>query len=104
MDSVAEARVAAALEAVDAAYEELCSTSTDAVGPEFRMEMAVRLEAAGRRHLGLTYRLVGEICDPADGSPKRGAKARLARELRVNRGEVDRRAQLAARVRGRRVG
>ena len=67
-------------------------------------QMAVRLEAAGRRHLGLTYRLVGEICDPPDGSPKRGVKARLARELRVNRGEVDRRAKLAARVRGRRVG
>ena len=94
----------AALEAVDAAYSELAETCTDGVGAEFRMQVAVRLEAAGRRHLGLTYRLVGEICDPADGSPKRGAKARLARELRVNRGEVDRRAKLAARVRGRRVG
>jgi Domain of unknown function (DUF222) len=104
MDSVAEARVVAALEAVDAAYEELCSTSTDAVGPEFRMEMAVRLEASGRRHLALSYRLVGEICAPPDGVAKRGVKARLARELRVNRGEVDRRAKLAARVRERRLG
>ena len=92
----------AALEAVDAAYSELAETCTDGVGAEFRM--AVRLEAAGRRHLGLMYRLVGEICDPPDGSPKRGVKARLARELRVNRGEVDRRAKLAARLRGRRVG
>jgi hypothetical protein len=104
MDSVAGARVVAALEAVDAAYSVLVDTCTDGVGAEFRMEVAVRLEAAGRRHLGLTYRLVGEICDPPDGLVKRGVKARLARELRVNRGEVDRRAKLAARVRGRRVG
>src|ERR1700712_2866202 len=104
MDSVAQARVAAALEAVDTAYSVLADTCTDGVGAEFRMEMAVRLEALGRRHLGLSYRLVGEICGPPDGPPERGVKARLARELRVNRSEVDRRAKLAARVRGRRVG
>ena len=94
----------AALDAVDAAYERLCSTSTDGVGAAFRMQVAERLETLGRRHLGLSYRMVGEICDPPDGPPERGVKARLARELRVNRSEVDRRAKVAARVRGRRVG
>ncbi|MCV7229750.1 HNH endonuclease signature motif containing protein [Mycolicibacterium komossense] len=104
MDPVAEARVMAALEAVDAAYSVLADTCTDGVGPAFRMAVAVRLEAAARHHMGLSYRVAGEICDPPDGPAKRGVKARLARELRVNRSEVDRRAKLAARVRGRRVG
>jgi Domain of unknown function (DUF222) len=100
----AREQVSADLEVIEAVLGRLAGTSTDLVGPGFRSEAALRVETIARTVAALSYRLVGEIVDPPDGAPVRGTKARLARRLRVNRGEVDRRARVAARIRPRRVG
>ncbi|MET0698379.1 MAG: HNH nuclease, partial [Mycobacterium sp.] len=70
MDPVtAQQRVTAALDAVDAAYAVVRATSTALVGADFRVEVAVRLEAQERANRGLAVRMVGEIVDPPDGPP-----------------------------------
>jgi hypothetical protein len=64
---VARARVAADIEAIDAALGRLRETSTDLVGNAFRVEVAERLEIQQRVNRGLSYRLFGEVADPPDG-------------------------------------
>jgi hypothetical protein len=99
----ARKRVTAALDAVDAAHEVLRAMSTELVGNAFRVEIAGRLEGQDRLNRGLAYRLVGEIVDPPDGHDV-GLPVRdqLCTRLRVTRGEINRRAKIAARIRPRR--
>ena len=103
--SAAEARerIAAALEAIDAAHAVLRDTSSDVVGNNFRVDVAERLETQLRANRGLMYRFFGEIADPPDGGESIPAvRARLQARLRVTPGEVVRRFKLAARIRPRR--
>ncbi len=93
----------AALNAVDDAYAVLRSTPTDLVGHAFRVEVAARLETQERLNRGLSYRMVGELFDPPDEAARPGIKERLATLLRVSRGEVGRRATVAARIGPRRT-
>jgi hypothetical protein len=101
MDAVLE-QVEGDLAVIDAALTRIRESSTDLLDPAARLEVAVRVETIARVVGGLSYRVIGEIVDPVDGPGPRGVKAKLARVLRVNRSEVDRRAKLAARIRPRR--
>jgi hypothetical protein len=104
----AQAQVRADLDLIDAAYARLCAADTDLVGNAFRVEVAERLETQARINRGLSYRMFGEIADPADGPDDPGLPADntvrdlLWHRLRLTRGEVLRRFRLAARIRPRR--
>src|SRR6516165_10298965 len=99
----ARERIAAALDAIDAAHAVLRDTSSDVVGNNFRVDVAERLETQLRANRGLMYRFFGEIADPPDGGESIPAvRARLQARLRVTPGEVVRRFKLAARIRPRR--
>jgi hypothetical protein len=106
---VARARVAADLEAIDAALGRLRETSTELVGNAFRVEVAERLETQQRVNRGLCYRLFGEVADPPDGvddpALPAGVKVRdvLARRLKIPAAEVRRRFRVAARITARRT-
>jgi hypothetical protein len=105
---VAHARVAADLDAIDAALARLRGTSTDMVGNAFRVEMVERLETQLRITSGLSYRMFAELADPPDGDDRPvkrpGVKLRdvLARRLRLVPAEVGRRFKVAARITPRR--
>ena len=62
----ARERFRALFDQVDAVFDEMRALSSDAVGNEFRVEMAERLEAQERVNRGLMYRIFGEIADPPD--------------------------------------
>ena len=99
----ARERIAAALDAIDAAHAVQRDTSSDVVGNNFRVDVAERLETQLRANRGLMYRFFGEIADPPDGGESIPAvRARLQARLRVTPGEVVRRFKLAARIRPRR--
>ncbi|MFM9035803.1 MAG: HNH endonuclease signature motif containing protein [Mycobacterium sp.] len=104
----ARAAVSAELDAIDAAHQRLRATDTDLVGNAFRIEIARRLEAQQRTNRGLSYRIFGEIAEPADGTDDpalpAGVTVRdiLAARLRVTAAEVRRRFRVAARIRPRR--
>jgi hypothetical protein len=106
---VVRARIRADLDLVDRAHARLRSTCTDLVGNAFRIEVAERLEAQQRTNRGLSYRMFGEIADPADGpdDPALPAEVKvrdlLWARLRITRGEIRRRFCVAARIRPRRT-
>ena len=69
----ARERINAALDAIDAAHDELRETSSDLAGNMFRVDVAERLETQERTNRGLMYRSSREIADPPDeaGSMRR---------------------------------
>ena len=88
---------------VEAAYDEMRALSTDAVGNEFRVELAERLETQERTNRGLMYRVFGDIADPPDESGLSPMVTdRLMARLRVSRGEIKRRFTVGGRIRPRR--
>ncbi|MEZ0363479.1 13E12 repeat family protein [Mycobacterium sp. pUA109] len=102
------AQVRADLDLIDAAQARLRAADTDLVGNAFRIEMADRLETQQRVNRALSYRMFGEIADPADGfddpalPPDLKVQDLLWQRLRITRGEVRRRFRLAARICARR--
>ncbi len=88
---------------VDAAYGEMGELCSDAVGNEFRVELAERLETQERLNRGLMYRVFGEIADPPD-EPGLVAMLtdRLGARLRLSPNEVKRRMKLGRRIRPQR--
>jgi uncharacterized protein DUF222 len=101
--AAAREQINAALDAIDAAHDQLRTTSSDLAGNEFRVDVAERLETQERTNRGLMYRYFGEIADPPDetGSIAMMRSALWAR-LRITPGEITRRFKLAARIRPRR--
>jgi hypothetical protein len=95
--------ILAALDAIDAAHDQLRHTSSDLVGNAFRVDVAERLETQERVNRGLMYRFFGEIADPPD-EPGAIALMRSAlwARLRITPTEITRRFKLAARIRPRR--
>jgi hypothetical protein len=95
--------IRAALDAIDAAHDQLRHTSSDLVGNGFRVDVAQRLETQERANRGLMYRFFGEIADPPD-EPGAIALMRSAlwARLRITPTEITRRFKLAARIRPRR--
>ena len=95
----ARKRFDALADAVDAAYAEMRGLSSDAVGNEFRMALAERLEAHERTNRGLMYRFFGEIADPPDETAMVPALVNsVAARLRIAPAEVKRRMKTAARL------
>lgn len=105
----ARAAVRADLDLIDAAQARLRAADTEVVGNAFRVQVAERLETQARANRGLSYRMFGEIADPADGpdDPALPADRKVAdllwQRLRITRGEVKRRFRIAARIRPRRA-
>jgi hypothetical protein len=99
----ARERINAALDAIDAAHDELRETSSDLVGNRFRVDIAARLETQERANRGLMYRIFAEIADPPDeaGSIAQTRSVLWAR-LRITPNEITRRFKLAVRIRPRR--
>lgn len=96
-------RIRAALDAVEAAYDEVRETPSDLVGNDFRVEVAERLENQDRTNRGLMYRFFGELADPPDEEGAIAAvRAALWSRLRIAPREITRRCKLAARIRPRR--
>jgi hypothetical protein len=106
--AAARAAIRADLTLIDDAHARLRGADTDAVGNAFRVEIAERLESQERVNRGLSYRLFGEIADPADGpdDPRLPADTTvrdlLWSRLHVTRAEIRRRFRIAARIRPRR--
>lgn len=98
------AQIRADLELIEAAYARLRATSTDLVGNAFRVETAERLEALERVNRGLSYRMFGEIADPADGPEDPALPAEvsirhlMSSRLRITSAEVKRRFRAAMRI------
>ena len=88
---------------VDAAYGEMGELCSDAVGNDFRVEVAERLETQERTNRGLMYRFFGEIADPPD-EPGLVAMLtdRLGARLRLSSNEIKRRMKLGRRIRPKR--
>src|SRR5262245_37310556 len=96
-------RIAAALDAIDAAHDVLRETPSDDVGNAFRVELAERLETQERTNRGLMYRTFGEIADPPDETGFVPALMdRLWARLRIPPKEIKRRMKRAERIRPRR--
>ena len=92
-------RIAAALDAIDAAQQVLRETPSELVGNDFRLKIAERLETQERVNRGLMYRTFGEIADPPDGAEMTGcARSELWKRLHLTPGEITRRFRLAARL------
>jgi hypothetical protein len=97
-------QIRADLGLIDAAYGRLRAACTDLVGNAFRVEMAERLETADRVNRGLSYRMFGEIADPADGPDDPALPADVAMRhllcsrLRITSAEAKRRFRVAARI------
>jgi hypothetical protein len=88
---------------VDAAYAEMRALSSDAVGNEFRVELAERLETQDRTNRGLMYRVFGELADPPDEIGYVPVLAdNLWARLRIPPKEIKRRMKMAGRIRPRR--
>ncbi|QZA09342.1 HNH endonuclease [Mycolicibacter heraklionensis] len=106
--AAARAAIRADLTLIDDAQARLRAADTDLVGNAFRVEMAEHLETQHRVNRGLSYRIFGEIADPADGpdDPRLPADTKIAdllwSRLRITRAEVRRRFRIAARIRPRR--
>ncbi|BBZ38014.1 hypothetical protein MCNS_10770 [Mycobacterium conspicuum] len=101
--AAARERMAAALDAIDAAHDALRETSSDLVGSSFRVQVAERLETQERVNRGLMYRIFAEIADPPDETGFVPAvRDTLWARLRITPGEITRRFKLAARIRPRR--
>lgn len=101
--AVAEQRISAALDAIDAAHDVLRQTSSDLVGTTVRVRVAERLETQERVNRGLMYRFFAEIADPPDGAGFLPAVVdMLWARLRITPKEITRRFRLAARIRPRR--
>jgi hypothetical protein len=99
----ARERFRALADQVEAAYAEMRSLSSGAVGNAFRTELAERLEAQERSNRGLMYRMFGEIVDPPDETAMVPALVNtLAARLRIPPREVKRRMKVAARLGPRR--
>ncbi len=99
----ARERIAAALDAIDAAHDALRGMSSDLVGNGFRVDVAERLETQDRTNRGLMYRFFAEMADPPDGTDcTPPARELLWARLRVAPREIKRRFRLAARIRPRR--
>jgi hypothetical protein len=87
----------------DAAYAEMRALSSDAVGNEFRVELAERLETQDRTNRGLMYRVFGELADPPDEIGYVPVLAdKLWARLRIPPKEIKRRMKMAGRIRPRR--
>lgn len=99
----ARERINAALDAIDAAHDDLRETSSDLAGNMFRVNVAARLETQERANRGLMYRVFAEIADPPDeaGSIAQIRSVLWAR-LRITPNEINRRFKLAVRIRPRR--
>jgi len=92
------------LDQVEAAQVEMRELCSDAVGNEFRLELAERLETQERTNRGLMYRVFGQIADPPDEPGMVAEPAdRLRARLRLSRDEVKRRFKVAARITPRRA-
>lgn len=106
--AAARTAIRADLALIDDAQARLRSADTDLVGNAFRVEVAEHLEIQHRVNRGLSYRIFGEIADPADGpdDPRLPADIKITdllwSRLRVTRAEVRRRFRVAARIRPRR--
>ncbi len=106
--AAARAAIRADLTLIDDAQTRLRAADTDIVGNAFRVEMAEHLETQHRVNRGLSYRIFGEIADPADGpeDPRLPADTKITdllwSRLRITRAEVRRRFRIAARIRPRR--
>lgn len=106
--AAARAAIRADLALIDAAQTRLRQADTDVVGNAFRVEVAEHLETQHRVNRGLSYRMFGEIADPADGpdDPRLPADTKIKdllwSRLRITRAEVRRRFRIAARIRPRR--
>ena len=88
---------------VAAAYAEMGELCSAAVGNEFRVELAERLETQERTNRGLMYRVFGDLADPPDEAGMAAELTnRLCARLRLSRGEIKRRFKMAARIRPRR--
>ena len=99
----ARERFRALFDQVDAVFDEMRALSSDAVGNEFRVEMAERLEAQERVNRGLMYRIFGEIADPPDDVGMLPTVIdSLGARLRIARNEVKRRLKVSGRIRPRR--
>ena len=102
------AAIRADLALIDDAQTRLRAADTDIVGNAFRVEVAEHLETQHRVNRGLSYRIFGEIADPADGpeDPRLPADTKITdllwSRLRITRAEVRRRFRVAARIRPRR--
>jgi hypothetical protein len=95
--------ISTALDAIDAAHDELRETSSCLVGNDFRVDVAERLETQDRTNRGLMYRFFGEIADPPDeNASTANMRAALWKRLRITPHEITRRFKLAARIRPRR--
>jgi hypothetical protein len=100
---VAEQRISAALDAIDAAHDVLRETSSDLVDASVRVTIAERLEMQDRVNRGLMYRFFGEIAEPPDGVEYLPVvRDQLWARLRITPKEITRRFKLAARIRPRR--
>lgn len=106
--AAARAAIRADMTLIDDAQARLRCADTDIVGNAFRVEVAQHLEIQHRVNRGLSYRMFGEIADPADGAedPRLPADTKIAdllwSRLRITRAEVRRRFRIAARIRPRR--
>ena len=99
----ARERFRALFDQVDAVFDEMRALSSDAVGNEFRVERAERLEAQERVNHGLMYRIFGEIADPPDDVGMLPTVIdSLGARLRIARNEVKRRLKVSGRIRPRR--
>src|SRR6202011_761511 len=88
---------------VDAAYDDMRTLPSDAVGNAFRVELAERLEVQERTNRGLMYRVFGEIADPPDEVEYVPVLAdKLCARLRIPPREIKRRIKVAGRIRPRR--
>ncbi|PQM50753.1 HNH nuclease [Mycolicibacter virginiensis] len=106
--AAARAAIRADLTLIDDAQTRLRCADTDIVGNAFRVEVAERLETQHRVNRGISYRVFGEIADPADGpdDPRLPADTKITdllwSRLRITRAEIRRRFRVAARIRPRR--
>jgi Domain of unknown function (DUF222) len=99
----ARERITSALDAIDAAHDLLCGTSSDVVGNRFRVDVAARLETQQRVNRGLMYRVFAEIADPPDEAGSIAQmRSMLWKRLRITPKEITRRFTLAVRIRPRR--
>jgi hypothetical protein len=98
------AQIRADLELIDGAFARLRATRTDLVGNAFRVEAVERLETLDRVNRALSYRMFGEIADPADGPGDLalpvdvGMRNLLCSRLRITSAEVKRRLRWSARI------
>jgi hypothetical protein len=95
----ARERISTALDAIDAAHDQLRDTPSDVVGNMFRVDVAERLETQERTNRGLMYRIFAEIADPPDETGSIAQmRSQLWSRLRITPNDITRRFRLAARI------